>query len=112
MAYDSIKIRVPGSVMLFGEHAVLAGYPAIVTAIEQYVTIHVTLREDDRIVIHSDKFSHYETRITDLSLQEPHQFILACLLQQKERLKQGLTITIQSASIVAMICCFVSTIIS
>jgi mevalonate kinase len=96
MACDSIKVRVPGSVMLFGEHAVLAGYPAIVTAIEQYVTLIMTVREDDRIVIHSDQFSHYETRIADLSLQAPYQFVLACLLQQKERMKHGLTITIQS----------------
>lgn len=34
-----VKVFAPGKVILFGEHFVVSGYPAIVTAIDRGVTV-------------------------------------------------------------------------
>lgn len=43
----------PGTLFLFGEHAVVYGEPAIPCAIERRTTVTVTRRPDDQIRIHS-----------------------------------------------------------
>lgn len=42
------RVKVPGSVMLFGEHAVLYGRAAIVTAIDRYLTLSLKLNKKPR----------------------------------------------------------------
>lgn len=41
-----IKITTPGKLMLFGEHAVVYGYPCIVTTVNRYLTIGVEEKRD------------------------------------------------------------------
>jgi len=46
-----IKASAPGKLMLFGEHAVVYGYPCIVTAVEQRVRVEVQKIENDILKI-------------------------------------------------------------
>ncbi len=96
MACDWIKVRAPGSVMLFGEHAVLTGKPAMVAAIDQYITVTLEKRADDIIEINSNTFSPYTTHLKELTIAKPYNFVLACLIQQHQKITQGLTIRIAS----------------
>ena len=45
-----VKVFAPGKVILFGEHFVVSGYPAIVTAIDRGVTV-TAKKTDDKFVI-------------------------------------------------------------
>lgn len=96
MACDWVKVRAPGSVMLFGEHAVLADEPAMVAALDRHVTVTVEKRADDIVEIISNTFAHYTTPLKELVIIKPYTFVLACLLQQKEKVTRGLTIRIDS----------------
>ncbi len=53
MSGDSHKVvaSAPGKVTLFGEHAVVYGYPAIVTAIDKRVWVEASRRSDRAVVI-------------------------------------------------------------
>lgn len=97
MACAWVKVRVPGSVMLFGEHAVLAAKPAMVAAIAQYLTVRLEKRQDSIIEISSNTFPAYQTHLNDLMVIKPYTFVLACLMQHKKVLTQGLNIHIDSA---------------
>lgn len=44
-----VEISTPGKLMLFGEHAVVYGYPCIVTAVDQRMRVLIN-KEDDRTV--------------------------------------------------------------
>jgi mevalonate kinase len=96
MACDWVKVRAPGSVMLFGEHAVLAGEAAMVAAIAQYITVTIEKRADDVVEITSNTFPPYTTQLKELTIVKPYTFVLACLMQQKQKITQGLTIRIDS----------------
>ncbi len=96
MGCDWVKVRAPGSVMLFGEHAVLAQKPAMVTAIAQTLQITLSKREDAVIDIQSNTFEPYQTTVKDLRVLKPYTFILACLKQHPPNLTQGLNIHIDS----------------
>jgi mevalonate kinase len=52
--------------MLFGEHAVLHGSRAIVTAIERYITVVLTPRTDQIININSDLLGKRQFRLSEL----------------------------------------------
>lgn len=69
----------PGSLMLFGEHAVLHGSAAIATAVSSRITVTVTSRQDQRVIIRSDSFPSYEGTLSDLVPTEPHHFVLAAI---------------------------------
>jgi len=44
MPDNARTVSVPGSLMLFGEHAVLRGAPAVVTAVDQRMRVTCRLR--------------------------------------------------------------------
>ncbi len=52
-----VKARAPGKVTLFGEHAIVYGYPAIVCSISKYVYVTAKPRDDRRVVIHANDVS-------------------------------------------------------
>lgn len=89
------KASAPGSLMLLGEHAVLLNHAALVCAVDQRISVQLTVRNDKKIVIHS-VLGHYETDIQHLDVASPFQFVLTTLKKFQKRLKQGCTISIKS----------------
>ena len=90
------KTKAPGSLMLFGEHAVLEGYPGLVAAINHYMHVELVPRSDNCITISSKKLGRYQTTIDCLEIASPFQFVLACLAQVQPLLKSGCDLTISS----------------
>lgn len=70
--------KAPGSLMILGEYAVLAGKPAITCAINKF--IHVTLqpRQDTQIHIQS-QLGTYTTSLETINVQPPFDYVLAAL---------------------------------
>ena len=48
-----IKVKAPGSIMIMGEHAVLHQQSAIVAAIDRWITVTLSCREDEQLSIDS-----------------------------------------------------------
>lgn len=90
------KASAPGSMMLFGEYAVLHDKPALACAIDKRVEVTLTPREDDLIRIDSDRMGQMQVFLSDLSVERPFQFILAAIMQVRSRLKSGFDLKITS----------------
>ena len=90
-----VTVSVPGSTMLFGEHAVLYGEAAIACAVETRLRVEATLRNDRKIIIHS-ALGDLETDLDRLAQDETHRFTLALLERWKNRLPGGLDLKITS----------------
>ncbi len=85
MAQKSYKASAPGSLMLFGEHAVLYGSMAIVQAIDKHITVTLTPRDDDMIKITS-ALGKYHGSIKSIKIQPPWEFVLTALdLYKKQK---------------------------
>lgn len=93
MAY---KASAPGSLMVLGEYAVLHGKPAIVCAVDKRISVTVSPRSDNKILIHSPTHGRYETTLADLTITKPFQFILGTLKQFQRKLKHGFEIEVVS----------------
>lgn len=70
--------HAPGSLMLFGEHAVLHGYPAIACAIDNWLHIHWQRRDDQQLIIHSS-FAQYQTTWSQLEAHPKLSFVVTLL---------------------------------
>lgn len=90
----SFNARAPGSIMLLGEHAVLHGGPAVVAAIDRYINVSLTPRNDRVIDIHSKTLGTYITHCDCIEIKTPFTFVLATLEQQN--IIEGCTIHIDS----------------
>lgn len=115
-----LRVSTCGSLMLFGEHAVLRGNHAMVATIDKKLTVELTSRQDNKLKIISD-LGEYESHINelkeDIKIIPPFQFILTTLLilkteygsllsglsnslalsgQEEDFFKQGLTLKITS----------------
>lgn len=77
---ERISTSAPGKLMLFGEHAVVYGYPCIVTAVDQRMRVIVGFNGRGAIGVRAPQvgLDRYHKRIADLGKQEvpkPVQFI-------------------------------------
>jgi len=90
-----IKVSAPGSIMLLGEYGVLQGGNALVCAIEQRIHVQLIPRADDQIELISSLGIH-KTKLTQLKITPPFQFVLATLKKYQKQLRYGCTLTIQS----------------
>ena len=91
----SLKVRVPGSLMLMGEHAVLHGELAIAMATANFVEISLTPRVDQRISIDSE-LAQYSSELDKLEDEPKLSFVLAAIRQQQTQLKAGFDLSIRS----------------
>lgn len=90
-----IKTSAPGSLMLMGEHAILHGHPALVTAINKRLSVQVSSRDDKKILIHS-ALGNYEDDLIILKDDPRFRFALEALKHFQPHLTSGLDILIDS----------------
>ena len=96
MAQESYRVKVPGSLMLFGEHAVLHGKQAIVCAINRYIEVTLLIKPGKTINITSAEFGEYSTSIDNLSINKPYDYALTAINQYAKKLKSGFDLYIRS----------------
>ena len=89
------KASAAGSLMLFGEYAVVTGAPALVCAIDRRITVTIKKRQDKRIMIRS-ALGKTETTVSHCEIIPPHTMVLASILQLKEQLTHGFEIDIDA----------------
>ena len=87
------KATAPGSLMLFGEYAVLQGKTAIVVAINKFISVSIMLRCDEKINIDSS-LGKVVLKRSSIGLHPPFEFVLAALASTK--LPSGCNILIES----------------
>ena len=92
---QSIVASAPGSLMLFGEHAVLRGKQAIVAAVEPRVIITLTPSSDKTITIHSS-LGTASTSIDSISFGKTFRFMEKALLLFQNKLPSGANINVES----------------
>lgn len=73
-----LTVKVPASTMLFGEHSVLRNGPAIVAAIDCWMTLSITQRTDNCIIVESS-LGTATTSVNTLCLGHSFRFIEAAL---------------------------------
>jgi len=81
--------------MLLGEHAVLHGHRALVCAANRRIHVALTPRADDQIQIRSALGCH-TTTLDQLAPHGVFRFVMACITRQKDNLKTGFDLTIDS----------------
>ena len=79
--------------MLMGEHAVLAGHPAIVVAMDTFMQVSLTPRDDKRIEIQS-ALGELSLPIDKISPIKPFEFVLEAI--RAWPITEGFTLNIQS----------------
>jgi len=98
------KVSVPGSIMLFGEHAVLRGKMAIVAAVDFRLQVNLIFNNNNKIYITSS-FGNKEFDLNDLNSMEINitgwQFVMASIkyfnLQQK--INMGFSLSIEDGNL-------------
>lgn len=94
MKARSIIASAPGSLMLLGEHAVLHGRRALVTSVNQRLTVTLTARHDRQLEIRSALGTHL-TSLDDPESHPKFRFILAAAAAVPIT-SGGLTIEVQA----------------
>lgn len=91
-----VEASAPGKLMLFGEHAVLHGRLAVVTAVNRRIHVRLDPRDDVRIVITS-RVGCWEGSLDDLEADDPRfRFVVAAMRERRDRLPGGLELAITS----------------
>lgn len=90
------KTKVPGSLMLLGEHAVLRGSLAIVCAVNRYLTVTLIPRDDQVININSALLGNIQLHKNDFNIRAPWELVLMAIATQVEKIPSGFDLTIES----------------
>jgi mevalonate kinase len=93
---QTIQVRVPGSIMLTGEHAVLRGHLSVSAAVDQYINIRLTPRNDEVLHIKTDRLGEWSGSLQNIEPVKPFQFVLSALKRYESQLSQGFDVVIQS----------------
>lgn len=89
------KASAPGSLMLMGEHAVLHGKLALVCALDKRMIVTLEPRADNKIQITS-ALGSFTTKLSQLNITPPFQFVLATLKTFQKQMPSGCSIAITS----------------
>jgi mevalonate kinase len=92
----TIRASAPGSLMLFGEHAVLHGRRALVAAVERRVHVMLTPRSDARVVLRS-ALGDVTTDLADCRVPPALRFVGAAIAHRRASLASGFELAIESA---------------
>lgn len=85
----------PGSLMLFGEHAVLHGKLALCCAVDQRIRVELTPRSDQQIYL-SSPLGQLVVNLRDFTVQAPFEFVLTALDRYRNLLPQGFDLTVKA----------------
>lgn len=98
-----ITVSAPGKLMLFGEHAVVYGYPCIVTAVNQRMRVTIEKNETAQLIINAPdvEIVDYKKNIQEIgtgNIPKGAQFIEQAVFNfyKKYNIHSGLTITTNS----------------
>ncbi|WP_415906044.1 mevalonate kinase [Neptuniibacter sp. QD72_48] len=92
---NRIKVTVPGSLMLMGEHAVLFGHKALACAVDKYIHIECEPISTQEVLIDS-ALAQYRSPLKDLVADDRLSFVLAAVAMYADRLPSGIKVTIRS----------------
>ena len=92
---SAFKVSVPGSTMIMGEHAVLAGQPALVCALDTRIDIRVVPR-DDRVIQIESELGKYQASLDHLPHDAALSFVVAAIQAYQTRLERGFELSIHS----------------
>jgi mevalonate kinase len=90
------KVSVPGSLMLFGEHAVLRGKQAVVAAINHYIHVELAPRSDRNIRIVSSEFGEHNITLDEFIITKPYDYVLTAIKQYLNKINSGFLLRIKS----------------
>lgn len=93
---STIRTSAPGSIMVTGEHAVVYGHKAVVSAIEQRISITLTPRSDRSVRITSEIAAPLELSLEALPEGGDYRFVLAAIAHHLADLPSGFTLEIRS----------------
>jgi mevalonate kinase len=96
MASESFSSFAHGSLMLFGEHAVLRGKLAIVYPVAEKIAVTLTPRSDDVITVNSATYGTYQTSLTKFEFHDDWRFVLRAIYNQLKKIPTGFDLLIQS----------------
>lgn len=97
MAGDvGLRVSAPGSIMITGEHAVVYGHPAIVAAIEQRVTVHLTPMDEPVLSIRSEIAEDERVPLERLQATGSYRFVRAAVMALNPKPSHGMHIDITS----------------
>ena len=91
---SSYRVSVPGSIMLMGEHAVMRGYPALVTAINREMVLSLETRSDRLIKIESE-LGQFEASLDKFLIPEL-SFVSQIIINYSSLLSYGFNLAIES----------------
>jgi mevalonate kinase len=89
------KASAPGSLMLLGEYAVLHAFPAVVCAVDKRIIVNLEPRDDQEIHVTSS-LGKLQTKLSEIKLVKPFEFVLMTLKKYQPHFKQGCNITIEA----------------
>ena len=92
---STIKVKVPGSIMLMGEHAVLFGEKALACAVDKYIHIELVPRADSEIHIDS-ALAQYQSVLENIADEPKLSFVIAAVRRYSAKLPSGFLLRIQS----------------
>jgi len=92
----SYKASVPGSLMLFGEHAVLHNKQAIALAVNYYIKVSLAPCSDSNIRITSSMFDDHKVALDKFKITKPYDYVLIAIKQYFKKIKCGFALNIDS----------------
>jgi len=96
MGLVSYNAAASGSLMLFGEHAVLNGKQAIVTAVNRYIRVKLTQRSGNKIEVISQEFGSYKTSLENFKVTKKYDYVLTAIKENLKKIKTGFVLEISS----------------
>ena len=94
-AGQMIRVSVPGSIMLLGEHSVLYSQPAVACAVDRYMRVQVEPLTSRDVIVES-ALGSYCSHLDSLQNSVPHRFLVEILRRWQSTLACGLKISITS----------------
>ena len=91
----NIRAKVPGSIMLMGEHSVLFGEKALACAVDKYIVVELRPLRERQVLIES-ALAHYRSALDQLEPNSNLTFVLAAIELFASQLPSGFVLTIQS----------------